>query len=278
MPEYEQQLLTIAQKVDDRWWLWEIALFAEHSLLAADREKARALLERRAKETLESLPSAELHRRRWGWPYQLRKAEIAVPAPPRDALWQRDVALKFAYVAWSPSPDAHLAYVPALDIEVLQPRADTLEAAVATEIRAALERAGATSSLEKLVRLARRSGLELAETNVSVRLPTPKERALRELQNDDGKSSVLKQVGVDLSRQPLAEAFEADATVSQLAELLAGASPRSVLLVGPAGVGKTAAVYQLVRERGRRALAGAAFWATSGARLMAGMSGFGLWQ
>ncbi|HVA51287.1 MAG TPA: AAA family ATPase [Pirellulales bacterium] len=278
MADYEQQLLAIAQQIDDRWWLSEIALFAEHSLLAADREKARALLERRAKETLGSLPAAELHRRRWGWPYQLRQAEIAVPAPPRDAFWQSEVILKFDYLNWSPSPDAHLAYVPALDIEVLQPRAGRLEAAVATEIRSALERFGATASLEKLVRLARRSKLELAETSVTVRLPTPKERALRELEQDDEESSVLKQAAVELSSEPLAEAFEADAAVSQLAELLAGPSPRSVLLVGPAGVGKTAAVYQLVRERRRRGLAGAAFWATSGARLVAGMSGFGMWQ
>src|SRR6185437_2820937 len=64
----------------------------------------------------------------------------------------------------------------------------------------------------------------------------------------------------------------------ELAELLGGATPRSVLLIGRPGAGKTAVVYQLVRERERRGLGRTPFWATSGARLVAGMSGFGMWQ
>ena len=52
-----------------------------------------------------------------------------------------------------------------------------------------------------------------------------------------------------------------------------GRRPRSVLLVGPAGVGKTAAVRELVRRRYQFGLGETPFWATSGSRLVAGMSG-----
>src|SRR5205807_1977241 len=71
---------------------------------------------------------------------------------------------------------------------------------------------------------------------------------------------------------------EADSLVDRLAEALTSRGPRSVLLVGPSGVGKTAAVHELVRRRGRYGLGRTPFWATSGARLVAGMSGFGMWQ
>ena len=51
-----------------------------------------------------------------------------------------------------------------------------------------------------------------------------------------------------------------------------------ILLVGPSGVGKTAAIHELVRRREQLNLGRTPFWATSGARLVAGMSGFGMWQ
>jgi DNA polymerase III delta prime subunit len=66
--------------------------------------------------------------------------------------------------------------------------------------------------------------------------------------------------------------------LARLAEALTGRQPRGVLLVGPSGVGKTAMVHELVRRRNDLGLGRRPFWATSGARLVAGMSGFGMWQ
>ena len=128
------------------------------------------------------------------------------------------------------------------------------------------------------MQLERRRGLNVKEASVSVELRTPKQAAQRALEQRTEGESALKQIASDLTRQKLPEAFELEAVVAQLAELLGGATPRSVLLIGPPGVGKTAAVYQLVRERVRRGLGRTPFWATSGARLAAGMSGFGMWQ
>jgi DNA polymerase III delta prime subunit len=276
MPEFEQRLLTFAQRIDDRWWMSQIALSPEHSVLSADAEKGRELLARRIKETIESLPIAELYQRRWGWDYELRQSEIVV-SPPRDANWQ-PVTLHFDWIAWSPAADAHLAYVPALDVEVLQAQADTLPTAVDREIYAAIERLGGQNPLEHFVRLDRHRGLEVMESRITVDLRTPKEAAQRALEKGSEEQSVLKQIVSDLTRQKLPAAFEAGLAVAQLGELVGGATPRSVLLVGPPGVGKTAAVYQLVRERSRHGLGRTPFWATSGARLVAGMSGFGAWQ
>ncbi len=276
MPEYEQRLLTLAQRIDGRWWMSQVALSPEHALLSADAEKGRELLARRTKDTVESLPIAELYQRRWGWDYEVRQSEIVI-SPPLNAPWQ-PVTLRFDSIAWSPAADAHVVYVPALDIEVLQSRAEDVAAALEREIRAALERLGGRNPLAHFVELERRRGLEVNELRITVELRTPKEAAQRALEKGGEEESVLKQIASDLTRQKLPEAFEAEAAVGQLAELLGGATPRSVLLIGPPGAGKTAVVYQLVRERARRGLGRTPFWATSGARLVAGMSGFGMWQ
>jgi ATP-dependent Clp protease ATP-binding subunit ClpA len=69
-----------------------------------------------------------------------------------------------------------------------------------------------------------------------------------------------------------------DAVVGRLAESLTGRRPRSVLLVGPVGVGKSAAVRELVRRRFQFGLGETPFWSTSGSRLIAGKSGYGMWQ
>ena len=66
--------------------------------------------------------------------------------------------------------------------------------------------------------------------------------------------------------------------VENVADCLVGNMRRSVLLVGPSGVGKTAIVHELVRRRRDLGLPNTTFWMTSGARLVAGMAGFSMWQ
>jgi ATP-dependent Clp protease ATP-binding subunit ClpA len=276
MPEYEQRLLIFAQQIDGRWWMSQAALLPEHAVLSADAEKGQELLARRAKDTIESLPIAGLYQRRWGWDYEMQRCEIVI-SPPLHAAWQ-PVALGFDSIVWSPAADAHIAYVPALDIEVLESRREKVAAALGREIRAALERLDGRNLLAHLVQLERRHGLNVNESQITVELPTPKEAAQRALDKEGKEESALKRIVSDLTRQKLPEAFEAEAAVGELAELLGGATPRSVLLIGRPGAGKTAVVYQLVRERERRGLGRTPFWATSGARLVAGMSGFGMWQ
>ena len=132
MPKYDQRLLALTQQIDGRWWMSQLALWPEHAVLSADAGQGRELSARRAKDALESLPIAELYQRRWGWDYEVRSSEIVI-SPTHNAAWQ-PVALRFDSIAWSPAADAHVAYVPALDIAVLQSRSENVAEALVREI------------------------------------------------------------------------------------------------------------------------------------------------
>lgn len=85
-----------------------------------------------------------------------------------------------------------------------------------------------------------------------------------------------------LTRKDSGRAFERRAEVETLLGALADSAERSVLLVGSAGVGKTAIVQEAVRRIIQRdaseTLHEAGVWQISGGRLMAGMRYLGQWQ
>lgn len=85
-----------------------------------------------------------------------------------------------------------------------------------------------------------------------------------------------------LARKDAPRAFERNAEVSVLLDALADVGERSVLLIGAAGVGKTAIVQEAVRRmitnEAPPSLNGSAVWQISGGRIMAGMRFLGQWQ
>ena len=73
-------------------------------------------------------------------------------------------------------------------------------------------------------------------------------------------------------------AFEMEAELQRITVALAGSNRRCVLLIGPAGGGKTAVLRELARRRRDFGFGHTPFWSTSGGRLMLGPIGFGMWQ
>jgi ATP-dependent Clp protease ATP-binding subunit ClpA len=189
--------------------------------------------------------------------------------------------LRLRYIGWLHGEDAAIAYFPELRIEVCSTKPATFEAVeqlAMRQIRAALSRRGALGSLARLALLQRTRDLIIREHTIDLQVPTPKQIAARDEHRAEKKKSTLGEAATDLTKSNLPAAYELNEAVAQLADALTGQSPRSVLLVGPSGVGKTAAVYELIRRRADFQLGFTPFFSTNGSRLVAGMSGFGQWQ
>lgn len=275
MPVRQIQLQAIYSTLENASHLAEILFYPEVSAYGNRAGFLGTRLRRGAKVVWEKLPRLEAYRRSATGPLSVREVGIDVE-PPRGNGWTSPIHLQFHAVCWTHGASASIAYVPALGIEAIAARLEDLERITQQEIRLALMRTKALVSLRRLIWLQRNRKVAVEALPLEVQLKTPKEMARS--QGDDSHRSVLEEVAVDLTKGRIGPAFELEHTVLQLADWLTGHPPRSVLLVGPSGVGKTAAVYELVRQRCVLSLASTPFWSTSGARLVAGMSGYGMWQ
>lgn len=278
MPEFEFQIVALAQRLSDELLLAEGLLFPEVAVCSHRAAGIRDMLARRLRSLIKKLPPGDLYRRRLADLPELRQVTVEVPPVHDDACRREAAKVTFHYVQWAHGADAWIAYLPVLGIEVLAENERQLGELLVPQIRSALARRKSATSLRDLVMLDGRRELHLKRMKLAVRLPTLKQAAQREKDSLGKQKSVLKQVATDLTRISASPVYERDELLASIAHWLTGRTPRSVLLVGPSGVGKTALVQELARRRKELGLGDAPFWSTSGSRLVAGMSGFGMWQ
>jgi ATP-dependent Clp protease ATP-binding subunit ClpC len=289
MPTIEFQLTALVHPLEEAEYLEEILLFPEFRCLGDDPARLHRVLKNLVTRLVLDIPPMELSRRHLPAGAEAGHIEVELAPAVRSAAWEEPVRLRLPAVRWShPAPkkddadaattEMHLAFVPALDIEVCAADPEALKAMLASHVQTALLRTKANASLERLIWLTRSKEVRLVPIECSIETKSPKQLAREEADDRAKPKSVLSEVGVDLRKEPLAHAYELDALIGRIAETLSGGEPRSVLLVGPSGVGKTAAVHEMVRRRRDLGFGATPFWATSGARLVAGMSGFGMWQ
>lgn len=255
--------------------LGEALFFPEVTRLSDSRPRLTSTLGANLRRILEQELLLDLHRRRQAARVDVRTISIELDAPRELPLWAGRLPLKFHALCWKQG-DAEAARVPALSIEVLA-TGQNLEKLLVSSIRATLTRRGMAQSLRELAFTQRVESVTPENISVVPQLRSPRDIA-REEEGTAEPPSVLAEVCTDLCKVPPREAWELNEAVAALARLVGGEHPASVLLVGQAGVGKTALFHQLVRERARLALAATPFWETSGSRLVAGMSGYGMWQ
>jgi ATP-dependent Clp protease ATP-binding subunit ClpC len=278
MPQLELRLAALVQTLSDELLLAEALLFPGASCLHDRSARLHAMLGQRIREIVKRLPPGEIYRCRLEQLPTLAQVQVEVPPLRGDYLRREPVTLTFHYVQWRHGNDAVIAAIPALGIEVLAEDQRQIDEQLVPQIRSALARRKSAASLRDLVMLGNVKQLQVKRLRIKVKLPTLKQAAQQELAEDDQRKSVLKQVGTDLNRLSSRPVYERDDLLARLAKLLTARSPQSVLLVGPSGAGKTALVHELARRRADFALASTPLWSTSGSRLVAGMSGFGMWQ
>lgn len=288
MPNIDFHLAAVLQPLGDDAYLEEVLLFPEVCCLGDDPARLHRAVKNLVTRLVLDVAPVELSRRRLPGDASAGHIEVVLKPGARSLAWEEPVTLRLPVVRWNhPGPksdvkpppiEMHLAFIPALGMEVCASRPEALEIMLVNHIRTALMRTKANASLERLIWLTRCQDVQIVPLDCSVECKSPKEFARVQAEDRARPKSVLPEVGVDLTTEPLRPAYEMEALIERLVETLAGSEPRSVLLVGPSGVGKTAAVHEMVRRRRELGLGRTPFWATNGARIVAGMSGFGMWQ
>lgn len=274
MPEQTFHLPTVTLNLGDDLELVLSHGFPEVSSFGSQTGRASVGLRSKIKQVLENpehLPVQAMHRRLTGQSAQLKELKVILDPPKKRADWRSPVELLLHYTTWEEAPDCHMAFVPALGIQILAAKPEQIPARVEEHVRLVVVSRAKTVLLQHLARLQLVQAVRVDEVAVTAHVKTP-----RQLEEEKEKpathKSVLEQVATRLGPHRLSPAFELQSVVQAMHEVLAARRPGSILLVGPPGVGKTAVVREFARTQS------CAVWSTSGGQLIAGQSGFGQWQ
>ena len=251
--------------------------FPEFLGIEADADRLHGALRSLAREILSKSAPLDVHRRVIAATPTSGSLTVSIKPPKPSPAWREPIDLTLDVLRWRHGDDAAIAYVPALGIEVVAARDDALDPLVEQHVRVALAREKLTERLLDLAQLARVRSITIDRQVLTADIPTPAQIAAENVSETQDPKPVIADVGAVLDDAHVEPAYEIDPLVERLADTLVGRHPRSVLMVGPSGVGKTAAFHQLFLRHDLR-LAATPFWMTSGARLIAGASGYGLWQ
>lgn len=280
MPTLSVQLYVITQNFEDtqECRLGEALFFPEVTCLADTARNLRNLVSENGLALLAKVPNLELARRLLAIEPELIPVEVTVEPAERNRIWRDEVTLKIPAIRWRQSDDVFIVYLPSLGIEVLANREEELPRLIEDQVRLALFRLKATRSLKTMVQQARCRNLELDTVAIEHVAETPKQQTQAEQKPSSGDGKVLTNIGNLISGLTMPQAYGREESVQQLSDALTGLIARSVLLVGASGVGKTSILKEVVRRGAELGLGSSKFWATSGSRLVSGMTGFGMWQ
>ena len=280
MPTLSVQLYVITQNFEQTQdcRLGEALFFPEVTCLDDVASNLRNLVAENGLALLAKVPNLELARRLVAIEPELIPVEVTVEPAEQNRIWRDEVTLKIPAIRWQQSRDAFIVYLPSLGIEVLANKEEELPQLVEDQVRLAMFRLKATRSLKTMVQQARCKSLDLETVAIEHFAETPKQQTQAEQKpsSDDGK--VLTKIGNLISGLTMPQAYDREESVQQLSDALTGLIARSVLLVGASGVGKSSILKEVVRRSTELGLGAWKFWATSGSRLVSGMTGFGMWQ
>lgn len=285
MKTYELSLLVCLWRLENDTVMAESSSIPELSCAGNTPREAFNRLKRGTIKFAQRLSRLELTRRDTAAAAVLEYLTLTLEPPVRTPAWVAPISAKFAIAIWPHENDGWVVWVPVLGIQILGRSEAEVRQRVESHIKAAIARESAswTSDAEgiclpRLSELQRSTRVRLIRVKFPIPVHTPKASAQLADRENTPRKSVLEQTTENLNASPIPTSFCNSETVAQIAAYLTGQRPRSVLLVGPSGVGKTAAFRELARQRDRFGLSHVDFRSTSGSRLVAGMSGFGMWQ
>ncbi len=270
----------------------EVLFYPDLSRLSANRRNANAAVCRNLTKLIPKFPPEELIRFRRATESHVQPFNLLLEPSVSSEAWRDPLFLSFHAVVWTypqpitepysstqrpvPKPAAVVARVVELGIDVIATAKEDLIPILQTETLAALRRLNLSVSLATLARVQTTLGLDVEWIRLPVRIPSLKDRAIRAESKDEEKLTLLQRIATPIDETGEA-AYEIEDQIDELEKALTANPPQSVLLIGPSGVGKTASVRQLAR-RWRAKPATPPILFTSGSRIVAGQTGFGMWE
>ena len=287
MSELPIQVLAVRSRLEDSrdaepQIVCELLLHPE--LLTIANDPARALKAQLpiAKELLDRYPIDETHRRQISGRPQVDEVDILLSRPQSSGArakgWPDELTLRLWYVRWVHSDGNRIAFFPSLGIEVVAPNARELKRMIPDEVRQAILRIDRRGSLFTLALRHRTTELHIESAAWNPWPRTPKENYEKRY-GDEKAEPVLKQVATQIDIAKLPPAYEIAAAAESMSRYLCSRDSGSILVLGPAGSGKTTLINEAIRMTGESGTKRyRSFHRTSGARLVAGQTGFGMWQ
>jgi ATP-dependent Clp protease ATP-binding subunit ClpA len=194
---------------------------------------------------------------------QCKQLNVFLKAPKKLLLYP-DLTLAFDYFYTSLPNQHYLGFVPVLGIEGYAETFDELVTVLQRAIELEFARKKRLTDVQHLITTQWYKELEAEQHVIETRFHN-----LSELANlhKISEQQWLPEIAKSLTRRAR-RCFGRDKELEQMLRALTGKYSRSVLLVGRAGVGKTALVEEVYRVGAERGLGSVKFWETTAARML----------
>ncbi|MEJ2403093.1 MAG: AAA family ATPase [Candidatus Thiodiazotropha sp.] len=202
--------------------------------------------------------------------YQIDRISIEVIADPKGELFQPQI-INLDYVYWK-AETVFLGLVPVVGIGGAGSTLEQLVEHLKEATSLYLFKQGLTRSLRDVIALQWYERVTIKQIDIETVFYTPNE--LESFKADQGESLIPK-TGRRMNA-PAMPAFGMEKQVEELSKNLQGEFKQSVLIVGPAGSGKSALIGEYVRTN--RFPFYAQVWQTSAARMLQVLAENGGWQ
>ena len=151
MPRYDFRLTTIIQTFENDTHLAEALFFPEVSRFDTRRARAEESIKLNATHIVEEAAPLDLHKRHFVALPAIDEITFTLGPPPKSLAWREAVALRFHAACFQQGDDAHIAYIPALGIEIIARNPEELREMLPAQIHAHLLRRKQAASLGELI-------------------------------------------------------------------------------------------------------------------------------
>lgn len=260
----------------DHWG--EIAGFDDLSTYAPSWAELRKGLQLRCKNLLEDYEPFELAGLTHEKKIDTKEIELSLAPENKTHIWKGELNLKFYYCEWRLPNGAWTARIPDLQLQVVSQNLEGLIPKLQKYASLSLRYLIENHSLKYILFLVRTSRIYIEKLTVEYEGKTPLDIEKGENETSSDEKSVLAKVCDQLHSNEVSPSWFADKYVHQLGNNFSNLNPEPILLVGESGVGKSTIYNQFFLERKNYGLENWRFFTTAGARLVAGQTGYGMWQ